>query len=253
MVRWFFLNARKRLEFAAAHPAYTLKALLREWTCADERFLARVTNTRAAETRRYLNEPATNPWFLDHLRRCETTIGEARVASADIYAKKILIQYAIVRALKPDIVLETGVANGVSTAYLLLALYENRKGSLHSIDAGDPSFLPPSKSPGWVVPDPLCQRWTLHIGEAKKVLPELLNQLRNVDIFIHDSAHTREHMMFEFEQAYPHLKPGGVLIADDALWNSAFADFSKAVEARHAKIVRGVGVLGKAAWRLQTI
>ena len=31
-------------------------------------------------------------------------------------------------------------------------------------------------------------------------------------------------MMWEFEAAYPYLRPGGLLFADDALWNDAFHD-----------------------------
>ncbi len=50
-------------------------------------------------------------------------------------------------------------------------------------------------------------------------------------------------MRLEFEFAYPHLKPGGLLLADDALWNSAFVDFARSVKAPLAEIIRGVGVL----------
>jgi predicted O-methyltransferase YrrM len=42
--------------------------------------------------------------------------------------------YVIIRALKPNIIVETGVANGASSFYLLLALKRNKKGHLFSID-----------------------------------------------------------------------------------------------------------------------
>ncbi len=42
--------------------------------------------------------------------------------------------YAIVRSLKPETVLETGVASGLASAYILLALRQNKKGKLYSID-----------------------------------------------------------------------------------------------------------------------
>src|SRR6266480_7212838 len=44
------------------------------------------------------------------------------------------LAYALCRALKPSVVMETGVAYGVSTAFLLKALDVNRNGRLHSID-----------------------------------------------------------------------------------------------------------------------
>ena len=52
-------------------------------------------------------------------------------------------------------------------------------------------------------------------------------------------------MKFEFEQAFPFLRPGGILIADDALWNEAFWDFARAKMAPYAQIFHGVGVLRK--------
>ena len=63
---------------------------------------------------------------------------------ADLYAKRILLQYAIVRAAASLIgVVETGVANGVSfRILLLLAIDRNQKGTLQSIDVSDGSFLP---------------------------------------------------------------------------------------------------------------
>ena len=38
-----------------------------------------------------------------------------------------------------------------------------------------------------------------------------------IGLFFHDSLHTREHMLFEFETAWPHLAGGGYLVADDVL------------------------------------
>lgn len=51
--------------------------------------------------------------------------------------------------------------------------------------------------------------------------------------------------MFEFEQAFPFLRPSGILIADDALWNPSFNEFSTRIDAPAARIMRGVGILRK--------
>ena len=242
-MRWFLQNTRKRLTFAARHPAYTLRALVRELTFADERFLARATGATPGAIRAFLNEPFKVPGFAYHLRQCETTLNDLEAISADLYAKKILIQYAVVRAMEPDIVVETGVANGISTAYLLLALEQNKKGTLHSIEVGDASFLPPGRAAGWVVPHWLHARWHLHLSPAETLLPHLLQQLGSIDLFIHDSLHTYEHMWLEFDLAYPHLRLGGLLLADDALWNSAFLDFARRLKTPVATVIRGVGIL----------
>ena len=46
-----------------------------------------------------------------------------------------------------------------------------------------------------------------------------------VDVFIHDSLHTRTHMVFEYAVARALLRPGALILSDDVLWNNGFDDF----------------------------
>ena len=244
-MKWFLLDAKQRLLRMAANPGYAAKAVFREVTWADERFLARITGERVSRIRQFIGEPAGTPEFLRHVHECEKTFRTTSIESADLYAKKVLLQYAIVRALKPETILETGVANGVSSAHVLLALHKNQRGTLHSIEIGDSTYLPAGREPGWVVPEWLRGRWRYHLGDATQILPQLLRELPALDLFTHDSLHTYEHMKFEFEQAFPFLRSGGILIADDALWNEAFWDFARGQAVPNAQILHGVGVLRK--------
>ena len=45
-----------------------------------------------------------------------------------------LLLYYVCKIIKPEKIVETGVANGKSTSYILQALNENNKGTLYSID-----------------------------------------------------------------------------------------------------------------------
>ena len=241
-MKWYLLNARSRLRFALSEPRYALRAAFRELTLADERFLASATGAPVLRIRQYLQEPAATPEFVDHLRKCEGEFLKG-TSSADLWAKKILLQYAAVRAIRPQTVVETGVASGISSSYLLLALHRNRKGTLHSVEIGDSYHLPLDKEPGWIVPGWLRSRWQLHIGDASVILPGLMQELSPVDIFIHDSLHSYEHMKLEFGIARPHVRTGGLILADDALWNTAFREFADATHSAAAEIVRGVGFM----------
>lgn len=71
----------------------------------------------------------------------------------------------------------------------------------------------------------------------------MLADLGSIGAFIHDSHHTYEHMLWEFETAYPRLIDGGLLLADDVVWNNAFLDFEGKAGACDARILRGVGFL----------
>src|ERR1039458_6837401 len=239
-MKWYLNNAAARFRYAVRNPGYALSTAIRELTLADERFLAALTGSSARGIRRFLQEPSATSDFAAHLRECEGAFRQG-FSSADLWAKKVLVQYAVVRACRPEVIVETGVASGVSSSHLLLALERNQKGTLHSVEISDASYLPQGKEVGWVVPPGLRARWRLHIGDSAGILPSLLQELGEVDIFIHDSLHTYEYMKFEFQLAGPHIRRGGLLFADDALWNSAFSEFAQGVKSPSAAIIRGVG------------
>jgi predicted O-methyltransferase YrrM len=240
-----FINFPERLAFALRNPRYTIQSLAHEVLATEERFLAEISGSTVASVRGYLEEPFLDAAFYGHLRQSEPVFSKAKITSADFYAKKVVLQYALVRAMKPEVILETGVASGVSTAYILLALRTNGRGALQSIELGDTAYLPPGRPPGWIVPDWLKDRWEMHIGDSRALLAPLAQKLAPLDIFIHDSLHTYDHMMFEFEKVFPFLRTSGILIADDALWNPAFPEFVSKVRAPVARIIRGVGILRK--------
>ena len=131
--------------------------------------------------------------------------------------------YLLCRLVQPSVVVETGVAYGVSSAFILMALEENGRGTLHSVD------LPPLRRRaerfwGLAVPERLRGRWHLHRGASARVLPRLLGETGTVDLFVHDSLHTLANMRREFECVWPHLRTGGALLADDVERNRAFGE-----------------------------
>lgn len=135
--------------------------------------------------------------------------------------------YVICRTTKPEIVVETGVANGVSSYCILQALEKNGRGRLYSIDLPVDNLLPPNKETGWLVPSYLQRRWMLKIGPTSQLLPPLLDELGQVNLFLHDSEHTYMNMMFEFDAVWPHVWEGGLILSDNVYDNSAFRDFCK--------------------------
>ena len=134
--------------------------------------------------------------------------------------------YLLVKLLKPNCIIETGVASGASSAYILQALHENGKGQLHSIDL-PPDNLPEGKMSGWVVPSHLKNQWSLHIGDSKDLLEPVLANLGQVDCFLHDSLHTYDHMIWEFRTVWNYLIRGGLFLSHDVGANDAFFDFMK--------------------------
>jgi predicted O-methyltransferase YrrM len=145
-------------------------------------------------------------------------------------AKKLL--YLAVRALKPELVVETGPFNGTASAFLLQALEDNGAGRLLSFDLPDAADaldvrLPAGREPGWLVPDRLRRRFELVLGDTRTTLRPRLAAEPPVDLFLHDSLHTTRQMLFEYRAAWRRLRPGGLLLSDDVSWNRAFWAFTK--------------------------
>lgn len=128
--------------------------------------------------------------------------------------------YAIVRARKPKVVVETGVHDGLGSAVLLRALQRNAEegsdGTLVSFDIHD--------QVGWLIPDFVRSRHQLEIGPAPDVFEQALRG-RPVDLFIHDSDHRYEHETAEFEAIGPRAAAHAVLLSDNAHAGTAFRDF----------------------------
>jgi hypothetical protein len=97
-----------------------------------------------------------------------------------------------------------------------------------STDAMKESVLPDGCNPGWLIPDYLRHRHRhrLELGDSRKILSEILQKQSVIDIFLHDSLHSAEHMRFEYETAWPCLRSGALLLSDDSTWNPAFHTFS---------------------------
>lgn len=162
---------------------------------------------------------------------------ESKVIGGAIGPEEAVV-FALTRLLKPNLVMETGVAAGVSTYFILGALNLNQFGQLLSVDlphrdpkgykfddgSFDGTYTPPRFDPGWLVPAGLRSRWKLKVGKSMSILP-LLDVAP--DFFMHDSDHSYVCMTSEYEWAYAHLKQNGVLISDDTWCNDAWNDFSR--------------------------
>ena len=152
----------------------------------------------------YLHEPEGDPVFNEEwARRMRFRFDvkhRAQLANR-------LIWWGIVRTLRPELVVECGIFNGVGSLVLLRALERNRAegsaGQLISIDS-DPTM-------GWAVPPALEEQWITVEGFTSDVLEDTLKG-REVGMLIHDTPHTYENQMLEFSAALRHPAERMVLI-----------------------------------------
>ncbi|NJC72792.1 class I SAM-dependent methyltransferase [Planosporangium thailandense] len=132
--------------------------------------------------------------------------------------------WTVARHLRPERVVETGVARGVTTSVLLEAMERNGRGALWSIDLPDLSLAWRGEASAAVRPE-LRRRWTYVRGSSRRFLPTVLARLGSIQLFVHDGLHTHGNMLFEFGTVWRYLSAGGVLLADDVDGNGAFTHF----------------------------
>lgn len=128
---------------------------------------------------------------------------------------------------RPEVVLETGVAHGITSRVALEALGQNDLGHLWSIDLPFPFDHRLHGETGIVVTDACRPRWSYIEGSSKQRLPPLVAKIGHVGMFIHDSLHTAENTMFEMEQAASAMSAGGIMLVDDIDSHLGFVTFAK--------------------------
>jgi len=210
----------KLITKALRHPLRAVRRLAEAARCAelddsDERdaAIAFLSDAFKVDARSILDEHLRSDFGLwMECRRAQLAGFRGPYRLASMPAFDCETSYLLVRAMKPDIVVETGICYGASSAYILQALAENGRGELYSIDVGNTCDEPPND---FFIPERLTDRWRLIIGDSKKKLPQLLSKLRSIDVFQHDSPHSYEHMLWELDTAFAHLRPNGVLSSHD--------------------------------------
>ena len=153
------------------------------------------------------------------------------------------LAYALVRLLRPPIVVETGVAHGYSSAVLLHALAEAGDGVLYSVDL--PAFRPGVRThtgaaARFVLEETALDRWTLFVGPDRKVLPSLLPRIEPVVLCSYDSDKSYRGMTRSLELLWRSLAPGGVILVDDVEVHDGFLDFVQERTARWAVVAKPV-------------
>jgi predicted O-methyltransferase YrrM len=123
------------------------------------------------------------------------------------------ILYALIRALKPDSVLELGTYHGCSATHILAALKANGKGTLVCVDNG--SNAPYAPAIGHLIPDELRDIVTLI---DRDVVEYVQDTTQSYDFIFEDAMHSPAQVEAIWSAAVRGLlNPGGVMVSHDAM------------------------------------
>lgn len=168
-------------------------------------FVANLTHHDVHEVRAYLDELLTDQELADHI--VSSTLASDRRGLADPVARygRRLGWYAIVRALRPEHVVETGTDKGLGSVVLAAALLRNGRGRLTTIDV--------NPAAGYLIGGRWAEVVDYLQGDSHAVLREMD---KPVGMFIHDSVHTPAHEGEEYRLVEPNLTGQSIVMSDNA-------------------------------------
>jgi predicted O-methyltransferase YrrM len=127
--------------------------------------------------------------------------------------------YALVRATKPRVIVETGVDRGLGTAVMAAALRQNQQegypGKLYATD-----IMPDC---GHLMVAPYRDHCEILLGDS---VASLRAFDQPVDIFIHDSDHTPAYEWAEFQAIAPRLHADSLVMSDNSAQTSKLREFA---------------------------
>lgn len=152
----------------------------------------------------------------------ESSAKKNKVASENWNAESNLciLLYSLILLNNYTKIIETGVANGVTTRVIMRAL-EQTGGVLHSFDILETSRNVYKGNGDWQFHKLETNR------KIQRQLRDQVNEIGKCDLWLHDSNHGQSWQEFEYALAWQNLGENGVLCSDDVDASPAWGMSSK--------------------------
>lgn len=184
-------------------------------------FVAAVTGADIEQSLDWMDELETDDSLRAHVRDRLATNPDHRIGPSQPLWGRRVGWYALVRALRPTHVVETGTALGLGSCIIAAALIRNGTGRLSTIDV-DPDA-------GHLIAGP----WAEVVDRYTDDSIARICSLDTVDCFLHDSLHTYDQETAEFEAVAPKLTEHAMLLSDNAHETAALSDWARRTNRRY--------------------
>ena len=167
---------------------------------------------------RFAAEMRASDFMAEMIRRRDAYGSEGAMGAIDCATL-----YGLTRWLRPAVIIESGGYIGMSSAFILKALADEKltTAKLYSVELSEHC------DQGALIPEELRSASSGFVPMRGKVEDFLKrNELpSSVDMFLHDSSHSYRHMLWEFREFWLRLRDGGLLVSHDVQMNAAFPEF----------------------------
>lgn len=156
--------------------------------------------------------------------------------------------YFLTLTLKPQVVIETGVAAGWSSLAFLQAMKVNKRGMLYSSDLPNAFAIEHNLIRPTIVPEKLKESWVLDVRGDDIALKSFLEKVTSIDIFHYDSDKSNRGRNSAFNLVRPYLSKNAIVIFDDINENLHFSSIVRELEKDFKVFRSGNKYIGMIMW-----
>ena len=199
--------------------SYHLTALNRDYLIS---YVAAISGHPESTIEQFVRELETDDVFRRQLETLTRNSPDRHNCDVEPRYGRRLGWYALVRATRPHVVVETGVDRGLGTAVLAAAMHRNASegfpGVVYATD-----IVPEC---GHLLGEPYKQHCKIVLGDSVQTLRRFSRQ---VDIFLHDSDHRPEYEWEEFLAVESRLHPGSIVLSDNSQHSPKLREFARRI------------------------
>jgi predicted O-methyltransferase YrrM len=175
-----------------------------------------VAGKPVADCHRWMSEIIEDEDLRAHLAERTRASSRRGIADPAVRLGRRVGWYALIRALQPSLVVETGTDKGLGSITMAAALLRNGKGRLTTIDINPES--------GYLVSGRYAEVVTLVRGDSISAIRQMDEP---VDMFLHDSNHDAGYEAAELRSIEARLAPNAVVLSDNAEVTTELAQWAE--------------------------
>ena len=183
--------------------------------------IAVVTGKPPSEIDGYLREPMEDAGLRSYFAERTASYRGPKSVSSRYHFGRRLGWYAVARAIKPRVVVETGVERGHGALILCAALLQNR------LEGAPGRYFGTDIDPeaGWLLGGKYAEMGQILYGDS---ITSLKNLNETIDLFINDSDHCADYEGEEYRTVAPRLSQNAIVLGDNSHVTDKLALFSRA-------------------------
>lgn len=183
-------------------------------------FISTITKKPVTEIQKYIHEILNDNHLKKHIMDIQKHSKFKYKSDTKVRFGRRMGWYAVVRAMKPKVVIETGIDKGLGSCVIASALLKNDeegfKGKYFGTDI--------NPNAGYFFKEPYSHFGKILYGDSIESLTKL--QVESIDLFINDSDHSDLYEANEYETILNKLTNNSIILGDNSHCTTKLEEFA---------------------------